>query len=58
MAEQIKFLACNPTLGKFPQVDGGGTVILHFSQDEYIKIIKLPLLQDKQLRVTIDEVEE
>ena len=57
MAEQIKFLACNPTLGKFPQVDGGGTVILQFSAEQYVKIIKLPLLQDKMLRVAI-EVDE
>ncbi len=57
MTEQIKFLACNPTLGKFPQVDGGGTVILHFSENEYLKVFKLALVQDKNLRVTI-EVDE
>ena len=57
MAEQIKFLAYNPTLGKFPQVDGSGTVVLHFSENEYLKVFRLALVQDKNLRVTI-EVEE
>lgn len=54
MAEDFRFLAHEPILGKYPQRDGGGTLTLHFPESEYIKIYRLALHQDKNLKVTIE----
>ena len=57
MADTIRFIAQNPILGKFPQVDGGGKITFSFSENEYLKLFKIATIQEKNLLVTI-EVQE
>jgi len=57
MADTIRFIAQNPILGKFPQVDGGGKITFQFSNPEYLKLIRLGLdeYQKCNLNITIEK---
>ena len=57
--DDIKLIIHEPTLGKFPQKDGGGTIKLNYSRDQHLKATAIALAGEEVcFEVTVREIQE
>ena len=45
--DDIKLLACNVQVGKFPQKDGGGSITYYYSGDQHLKAVAVALAKEQ-----------
>ena len=56
--DDIKLIIHEPTLGKFPQKDGGGTITLHYSKDQHLKATAIALAGEEVcFEITAKQIE-
>jgi hypothetical protein len=59
--DDIKLIAHEPVLGKYPQKDGGGTITFHYSADQHLKATAIVMAQDQEqhgVELTVRQVDD
>lgn len=55
--DDIKLILHNPTLGKFPQKDGGGSITFFYSRDQHLKATAVALAgEERNFEVGVKEI--